>query len=68
MKCRKNTESENPKIMRIKNWIIMLLSKCSVCNSKKSKFLKEQEPRGLISSLGIRPPLSQIPLLDPLLF
>ena len=68
LKRRKNTESKNPKVVRTKNGRIMLLSKCSVCNSKKSKFLKEQEPRGLISSLGIRPPLSQIPLLDPLLF
>ena len=46
----------------------MLLSKYSVCNSKKSKFRKEQEPRGLLSSLGIRTPLSQIPLFRPLLF
>ena len=68
LKRRKNTESKNPKIVRTKNGRIMLLSKCSVCNSKKSKFLKEQEPRGLLSSLGIRTPLSQIPLLDPLLF
>ena len=68
LKRRKNTESKNPKVVRIKNGRIMLLSKCSVCNSKKSKFLKEQEPRGLLSSLGIRTPLSQIPLLDPLLF
>ena len=68
LKRRKNTESKNPKVVRTKNARIMLLSKCSVCNSKKSKFLKEQEPRGLLSSLGIRTPLSQIPLLDPLLF
>ena len=68
LKRRKNTESKNPKVVRTKNGRIMLLSKCSVCNSKKSKFLKEQEPRGLLSSLGIRTALSQIPLLDPLLF
>ena len=68
LKRRKNTESKNPKVVRTKNGRIMLLSKCSVRNSKKSKFLKEQEPRGLLSSLGIRTPLSQIPLLDPLLF
>ena len=37
-------------------------------NSKKSKYLKEQEDKGLLSSLGIRAPLSQIPLLGPLLF
>ena len=46
----------------------MLLSKYSVCNSKKSKFRKEKEPRGLLSSLGIRTPLSQIPLFRPLSF
>ena len=68
LKRRKNTESKNPKVVRTKNGRIMLLSKCSVCNSRKSKFLKEQEPRGLLSSLEIRTPLSQIPLLDPLLF
>ena len=39
-----------------------------MCKSKKCKFLKEQEARGLLSSLGIRTPLSQIPLLGPLLF
>ena len=46
----------------------MLLSKCSVCNSKILKFLKEQEATGLLNSLRIRTPLSQIPLLGPLLF
>ena len=46
----------------------MILSKCSVCNIKKSKFLKEQETRGLLSSLGIRTLLSQIPLVGPILF
>ena len=68
MKCRKNTESKNPKVIRTKNGRIMLLSKYSVCNSKKSKFLKEQEARGLLSSLGIKTFLSQIPLLGSLLF
>ena len=41
----------------------MMLSKCSVCNNKKSKFIKEQEARGLLSNLGIRTLLSKIPLL-----
>ena len=41
-KCRKNTESKNPKVVRTKNGRIMLLSKCSACNSKKSTFLKGQ--------------------------
>ena len=46
----------------------MFLSRCSVYNSKKLKFLKEQQARRLLSSLGIRTPLSQILLLGPLLF
>ena len=46
----------------------MLISKFSVCNSKKSKFRYEQEARGLLNSLGIRTPPSQIPLLGPVLF
>ena len=41
----------------------MVLSKCSVYNSKKSKFVKEQEAKGLLTSIGIKTPLSQIPLL-----
>ena len=47
LKCQKNTESKNPKVARTEAKIIMLLSKCSVCNSKKSKVLKEQVARGL---------------------
>ena len=46
----------------------MLLSKCAVCDSKKSKFIKEQEATRLFTSLGIRTPLSEIPLVGPLLF
>ena len=63
LKCRKITESKNPKVVRTKNGRIMLLAKCAVCNSKKYKFIKEQETSGLLSSLGIRTPLSKIPLL-----
>ena len=68
LKCRKNTESKNPKVVKTKNGRIMLLSKCEVCDSKKSKFIKEQEASGLLSSLGIKTPLSKIPLVGPLLF
>ena len=46
----------------------MLLSKCEVCDSKKSKFIEEQEASGLLSSLGIKAPVNEIPLLGPLLF
>ena len=63
LKCRKNTESKNPEVVKTKNGRIMLLPKCSVCNRKKSKFLKEQEGKRLLSSLGLKTTLSQIPLL-----
>ena len=44
----------------------MILSKCAICNNKKSRFIKEQEASGLLSNLGIRTPLSKIPLLNAL--
>ena len=46
----------------------MILSKCAICGSKKSKFIKNQEAKGLLSNLGIRTPLSKIPLLGNVLF
>ena len=66
LKCRKNTESKNPKVARTKNGRIMLLSKCAVCDSKKSKFIKQQEASRLLSCLGIKIPSNKIPLLGPL--
>ena len=68
LKCRKITESKNPKAVRTKNGRIMFLSKCAVWDSEKSKFIKEQEESGLFRSLGINTPLGKIPLLGPLLF
>ena len=68
LKCRKNTESKNPKVARTKNGRIMLLSKCTVCNSKKLKFIKEQEGSGLPSTSGIKTPLSKIPLVGSFSF
>ena len=65
---KKITENKNPEDIRTKNGRIMLLSKCEVCDSKTSKFIKEQEASGLLSSLGIKTPLNKIPLLAPLLF
>ena len=68
LKCRKNMQSKNLEVVKRKNRRMMLLSKCSVWNSKKSKFLKEQEAIGLLSSLVIRTPLSEIHLVGPILF
>ena len=68
LKCGKNTESENPKVVRTKNGRIMLLSKCVVSYIKKSKFIKEQEASRLLSTLEIKTPLNEIPLLGISLF
>ena len=68
LQCRKNTERKNLKIARAKNGGAMLLLKCAVCNSNKSKIIKEQEASGLLSSLGIKTPLIKIPLVSPVLF
>ena len=68
LKCRKNTESKNAKVARTENRRIMLSSKWTVCDNKKSKFNKQQEASDLLSSLGIKIPLSKIPLVGPLLF
>ena len=46
----------------------MLLSNCAICNSKKSRFIKNQEAKGLLSNLGIRTPLSKVPILGDILF
>ena len=68
LKCKKNTESINPKISKATNGKTMILSKCAKCRSKKSKFLKEQGAKGLLSNLGFRTPLNKIPLLEDILF
>ena len=61
---RKNTENKESKMVKTKNNRLMLPSKCSVCGNKKSRFIKEQEAKGLLSNLGIKTPLSKIPLLN----
>ena len=66
VKCRRNTENIDPKMIRTKNNRLIMQSKCPVCGIKKSRFVKEQEAKGLLSNLGIRTPLSKIPLLNVL--
>ena len=66
VKCRKNTENLNPKIFKTKNGRLLMQSKCTNCGIKKSRFVKEQEAKGLLSNLGIKTPLSKIPLLNVL--
>ena len=61
MKCRKDTENIDPKMARTKNNRLIMQSKSPVCGIKKSRFVKEQGARGLLSNLGIKTPLSKIP-------
>ena len=68
LKCKKNTESINPKVLKTRNGKIIILSKCAICSSKKSKFIKEQQANGLLSNLGLRTPLNKIPVLGDILF
>ena len=65
LKCRKNTESKNPKVVRTENERTILLSKCAMCNNKKSKFLNEQEAKWLLSDLRVF--LSNLPILNAFL-
>ena len=68
LKCRKDTENINPRVSKTSNGRTMVLSKCAICNSKKSRFIKNQEAKGLLSNLGLRTPLSKVPLLGDILF
>ena len=66
VKCRKNTENLKLNIFKIKNNILIMQSKRPVCGIKNSRFVKEQEAKGLWSNLGIKTSLSKIPLLNVL--
>ena len=66
IKCRRDTENIEQKKVRAKNNRLIMKSKCPVCGTKKSRFVKEQEANGLLSNLGIRTPFCKIPLLNVL--
>ena len=66
VKCKTNTDNIDSKIFRTKNNRLLMQSKCSVCKNKKSRFVKEQEAKGLLSELGIKTPFIKIPLLNVL--
>ena len=66
VKCWKDTENIDPKIVKIKNGRLLMQSKCIICRIKNSRFMKEQKAKGLLSNLGIKTPFSKIPLLNVL--
>ena len=68
LKCKKITENIDPKISSTSNGKAMILSKCEICGGKKSRFIRNQEAKGLLSKLGIKTPLSKLPILGDILF
>ena len=68
LKCRKDTENINLKVSNTSNGRTMILSKCVIYGSRKSRIIKNQEAKGLLTNLGIRTPLSKVPLLGDILF
>ena len=62
--CRKYTKNINPKIVRNRQNRSMIQSNCAICGSRKSRFITEQQAMGILSNLGIKTPLSKIPLLN----
>ena len=68
LKCRKDTENINPRVSNTSNSRTMILSKCAICGSKKSRFINNQEAKELLSNLGVRTPLSKVPISGDTLF
>ena len=68
LKCKKYTKNINSQVSSTSNGKMMILSNCAICGSKKSRFIKKQEAKGLLSKLGIKTPLSRVPILGDILF
>ena len=69
LKCKKkNSRNIDPKISSSENGRAMTFSKCTICGSKKSRFITNQEAKGLLSNVGIKTPLSKAPILGDVLF
>ena len=65
LKCRKYTKNINTQVSSTSNGKTVILSKCAICNSKKSRFIKQQKAKGLLSKLDIKTP---IPISGDILF
>ena len=58
LKCRKNTESINPRVSKTNNGKTMMLTKCALCGSKNTMFIKKKKQSGILSNLGLKTPLN----------
>ena len=68
LKCRKYSKNINPQASSTSNGKIIITSRCAICNTKKCRFTKKQESKGLLSKLSIKTPLIKIPILGDILF
>ena len=68
LKCKKYTKTTNSQVSSTSNGKLMIISKCAISNSKKSKFIKKQDAKGILSNLGIKTPLSKIPVSGDFFF
>ena len=68
LKCKKDTGNIDPKVSGSSNGRVMILSKCAICGSKKSRFIKNHEAKGLSSKLAIKTPWNRVPILRDILF
>ena len=64
LSCKKYTKNNNPKIVRNRRNRLMIQSICANCGNEKFRFIKEQQAMGILSNLGIKTPLSKVPLLN----
>ena len=68
LKCRRETENIISRVSNTSNGRTMILSKCAICSSEKSRFIKDQKAKGLLRNSGVRTPLIKVPILGDILF
>ena len=68
LKCKKYTKNINSWVSSTSNGKVMILSKSTICGSKKSKYINKQEAKGLLSKLGTKTLFSKLPTLGDILF
>ena len=68
LKCRTDIENINPRVSKPSNGRTMVLSKCAIHGSKRSRFIKNQEAKEPSSNLGVKTPLSKVAILGDILF
>ena len=68
LKCRKDTDNLNPNVLGTSNGKAIIFSKCAICGNEKSRFIKNQGSKGLLSNLGLETPLNKVPMLSDIFF